>query len=427
MTATRHFVAMVDCNNFYVSCERVFQPSLEGCPVVVLSNNDGCVISRSEEAKALGIGMGEPAYKRETFFRANGVRVFSSNYALYGDMSARVMQVLDQFSSEVERYSIDEAFVHLNGLSEKSLLNTAKIIRAQVRKWTGIPVCVGVARTKTLAKVANRFAKKVPDKGGVCLIASEEERLQLLAATSVGDVWGIGRKHARLLEAYGVRTALQLTEMPREQVRRLLTITGLGTALELSGTPCLGIDVPSAAAKSLVCSRSFGTRVVDLPSLEEALSAFVQRAGEKLRTRGLMAGAVQIFIETNRFQPGPQYAQSACRDLSEPTDYTPILQERALGMLRQIYRTGFRYQKVGVVLFDLVATRQRQCLLFESSKEQVATRKELMKALDQINARYGRDTVRLAAAGIGPKAWHMRQELRSLRYTTSWNELPVVR
>ncbi|WP_028577976.1 Y-family DNA polymerase [Desulfomicrobium escambiense] len=419
----RDFYLMVDCNNFYASCERVFDPSLEGRPVVVLSNNDGCVIARSNEAKALGIAMGEPAYKREDFYARSGVRVLSSNYALYGDMSARVMRTLGQFCAEAEIYSIDECFLMLRGLDSASLLDTAREIRATVKKWTGIPVGVGIARTKTLAKVANRLAKK---GDGARLLEDEDDIDRVLHSTEPGDVWGIGRRSARFLAACGVRTALDLKRRPDDWVRRHLTVTGLRTVLELRQIPCIALEDAPPPARSLVCSRSFGTRVESLESLEEAVSAYVQRAAEKLRRKGLVAGTVQVFLETNRFQPGPQYCASRGRALPAPTADTLVLHGPALQILREIHKPGYKYQKAGVILLDLAPAGQRQLSFLEPSGEEKTRRDALMRVMDRVNTMHGQGTLTLAASGLGRKEWHMRQERRSPRYTTSWAELPVV-
>jgi DNA polymerase V len=418
--------AMVDCNNFYVSCERVFDPALKGRPVVVLSNNDGCVVARSDEAKALGIVTGEPVFRRKAFFDRHGVRMFSSNYALYGDMSARVMQVLSRFSPDVERYSIDEAFLRFRARSRDRLLETAGLIRRTVRQWTGIPVCVGIARTKTLAKIANHTAKRTPGNG-VCLLddpADIEERLGRMAA---GDVWGIGRSHARFLHAHGIETALQLARRPREWIRRHLALPGLHTVMELNQEPCIPFEQNPPPARSLMCSRSFGMRVADLGSLEEALSTHVQQAAAKLRTKGLAAGAVQVFVETSRFRPEAYYANSGCAALPVPTSFTPDLNATALRLLRGIYREGFSYQKTGALLLDLVPEGCRQLHLFDASAARETPRKALMEALDQVNAIGGRGTLVLASSGFGAKPWHMRQSRRSPRYTTRWAELPEVR
>ena len=417
------FYLMVDCNNFYVSCERVFNPRLESRPVVVLSNNDGCVIARSNEAKDLGVGMGEPAHKRREFFDRHGVTVFSSNYALYGDMSARVMHTLSGFARDTEIYSIDECFLRLSDLSTAGLLDTAREIRTTVRTWTGIPVSVGLARTKTLAKVANRLAKK---GSGVCLLDSEVDIDRALASLPPTDIWGIGRRTGRFLDASGVRTGLELKACADDWVRRHLTVTGLRTVLELRQVPCIDLEEAEPPAHSLVCSRSFGTRISDLASLEEAVSAYVQRAGEKLRRKKLTARNVQVFLETNRFQPDPQHLPSRSLSLPTPTADTMVLHDAALGLLRRIYKPGHKYQKAGVILMDLAPAGGRQLSLLE---DPAARRKSqaLMRALDTANARFGRGALTLAASGLGDKIWHMRQEHRSPRYTTSWAELPVAR
>lgn len=419
--------AMVDCNNFYVSCERVFNPALEGRPVVVLSNNDGCVIARSEEAKVLGVGMGEPAFKREEFFRQNGVRIFSSNYALYGDMSARVQEVLERYSPEVERYSIDECFLGLRG-DRESLLEQAQDIRRTVRQWTGIPVCVGLAATKTLAKVANRLAKKRPGSGGVWMFDDPAAIEAELGRLDVGDVWGIGRRNAAKLRRLGVETALDLTRRPNDWVRSVLTVCGLRTVMELQGLPVIPFEAEPPTAKSVTCSRSFGRRVSDLNDLEEALATFVQRAAEKLRIRKLEAGAVQVYILTNPHMEDPQYSNSGCLQLGTPTSFPPAILEKAGTVLRKIYRRGYRYQKVGVLLLDLVPEDGRQLTFFDmENSEEGERRKALIKTVDSVNARCGRQLLQFAVARKDERDWHMRQRSLSGKFTTSWDQLPVAR
>ena len=422
------FFAMVDCNNFYVSCERVFDPSLEGRPVVVLSNNDGCVIARSGEAKALGIGMGEPEFKRRAFFARHGVRVFSSNYALYGDMSARVHRVLARFTPEVEPYSIDECFLLLPDRDPERLVAVARKIRRTVVRWTGIPVCVGLARTKTLAKVANRLAKQHPGAGGVWLFDDPAGIEAELARFDVGEVWGIGRRSAARLRRAGVLTALDLTRRPRDWVRKKLTVCGLRTMLELQSIPVIPLELAPPPAKSIACSRSFGVRMTALPALEEALSAYVQRAAEKLRSRRLAAGAVQVFVTTARLSPDRQYANCGTLPLTTPSAYTPELLDRAGAILRTLFRPGYRYQKIGVLLLDLVPADRRQLTFAEWGAEaDTARRDSLMRTLDAVNRRFGRDALRFAGSGTGPRPWHMRQRHLSWRFTTAWDQLPRVR
>jgi DNA polymerase V len=366
--------------------------------------------------------MGEPAHLRRDFFARHGVRVFSSNYALYGDMSARIMRILAGFAPNTEVYSIDECFLRVRGLDSPALLDLARAIRRTVGDWTGIPVGVGLARTKTLAKVANHLAKQ---GDGVRLLEDETDIDAVLARTDPGGIWGIGRKSARYLSARGVQTALDLKRQPDDWIRRHLTVTGLRTALELRQIPCIDLEDPPPPARSLVCSRSFGVLVESLESLEEALSDFVQRAGEKLRRKGLLAGAVQVFLETNRFQPGPQHAPGRCQTLPSPTSDTLALHETALAILRGIHKPGHRYQKAGVILLDLSPAKGRQLSFLESEGETKRRREALMRVMDRVNATHGRGALTLAASGLGKKEWHMRQEHRSPRYTTAWAELPV--
>lgn len=418
--------AMVDCNNFYASCERVFNPALEGKPVVVLSNNDGCVIARSNEAKALGIGMAEPAYKREPFFRAHGVAVFSSNYALYGDMSARVHQVLSDFTPQIEHYSIDECFLLLQGHRRAALLELAETMRRRVKQWTGIPVCVGLAPTKTLAKVANRLAKKRPASGGVLLLNDPAQIKTELMQLDLEDVWGIGRRSGNKLHTLGLRSAWDLTQRPHDWVREKLTVTGLRTVMELQGIPVIELEDAPPPAQSITCSRSFGTRISDPALLEEALCAYVSRAAEKLRRRHLEAGTIQAYLATNRFVEEPQYSNIGTIPLARPSAFTPELQANAKVALRKIYRKGYRYKKVGVLLLDLVKKGGRQ-LTFEDyvDRDASARRTNLMETLDALNTRFGRGTLRYAGSGAGRRIWHMRREKLSGNYTTSWDGLPL--
>lgn len=420
------FYAMVDGNNFYVSCERVFKPCLEGKPVVVLSNNDGCVVARSNEVKALGLPMGAPAFKYQDFFSTHNVHVFSSNYSLYGDMSARVMAVLDEFSPQVERYSIDESFLWFSSITPDELIHIGHEIRHRVLTWTGIPVCVGLARTKTLAKVANRLAKKLPSSTGVWLLDDPQDIDKHLATVDVGDVWGIGRRYTHFLKASGIDTALDLKKAPIDWVKKHLTISGERTVLELRQIPCIPLEEHPPPAKSLVCSRSFGTKVSTLDSLEEALSCYTQRAAEKLRSKKLLASAIQVFLETSRYQAEPKYFGNATRTLSQPTDYTPILHKTALSILDEIYRAGYLYQKVGIVLLGLTIQHQRQLSLFEPKAEDRDKQKLLMHVIDTANKKYGYGTLGLALPGTSSKPWHMAQQRKSRRYTTCWEELPVV-
>ena len=416
--------ALLDCNNFYVSCERLFNPGLEGRPVVVLSNNDGCIIARSNEAKALGIKMGEPFFQCRQLIAAQRVEVFSSNYPLYADLSQRVMDILAQLEPEVEVYSIDEAFIGLPPATPAALAETGRRIRATIRRQVGIPVAIGFGPTKTLAKVANRVAKKQPEHGGVFVLPEAgRERDQLLAALAVDDVWGIGYRSAAKLAARGIRTALALSQADDDWLRKRLTVTGLRTAMELRGVSCLPLDESPAPSKSITTSRSFGRPVADLGGLREALATYVSVASAKLREQHLKAGCLQVFLSTNRFRPSePQYANSMTVSLAQPSASTPELIRQATAALRRLYRPGFAYQKVGVILLDLAPAGYAQPSLFHPPRPD---REALMAAMDRINQRWGRDTLHIAATGF-LRSWKNQQNRKSPAYTTSWHELPVV-
>jgi len=417
--------ALVDCDHFYVSCERVFQPRLEARPVVVLSNNDGCIIARSQEAKALGLAMGDPYHlTRETLAR-HSVDIFSSNYALYGDMSRRVMETLAAQASEVEVYSIDEAFLNLAGLEWRGLTDYASHLQATVRRHTGIPVSIGIGPTKTLAKIANHLAKAHPDAGGVFEIAAVDVD-HALAGVEVGDVWGIGRRWAAWLAGQGIHTARDLKHADPKAIRRKMTVVGERIVYELNGRSCLPLELVAPPRKGLTVSRSFGQPLTRLEPITEALLQFVGRAGEKLRRQRLMTEHVMVFVMTNRFSTTrPFYSQSATMRLPYPTDYTPDLLRAAVQLLERIYRPGFHYQKCGVMLMDLSPAAYHRRDLF-NTRDQVR-QSRLMCALDQLNADHGAHTVHFGNLGGSRPVWAMRQAFRSPRYTTNWKELPVVR
>lgn len=416
--------ALIDCNNFYVSCERLFNPALVGKPVVVLSNNDGCIIARSEEAKALGIAMGAPFFKEEARLRRCGVSVFSSNYALYGDLSQRVMDVLQQCEPEVEVYSIDEAFVRLPAGSGRRVVEDARALRDRIGRWVGIPVSIGIGPTKTLAKLANRIAKKNREFAGVFDIGNHARFAELLAAVPVGDVWGIGRRHAERLALCGVHTALDLQRQDDGWLRKKLTITGLRTAMELRGISCLPLEQAPPAGKSVTSSRSFGHLVQSLDDLAEAVATYTTVAAEKMRRQGLAAGCLQVFLATNRFkQDAPQYRNSRTVVLPAPTGATSELLGLARSCLAEMYRPGYAYQKAGVILSDLVPVSRSQAHLFRPDPQKSVP---LMAALDAINSRWGRDTLQPAACGFA-RTWKNRQDRKSPAYTTRWRDLPVVK
>jgi DNA polymerase V len=417
--------ALVDCDHFYASCERVFSPRLDTLPVVVLSNNDGCIIARSPEAKALGLAMGDPYHlHRETLTR-HGVEVFSSNYALYGDMSRRVMETLAAQAPEVEIYSIDEAFLNLAGLEWPGLTDYARHLQATVRRHTGIPVSIGIGPTKTLAKVANHLAKTQPDAGGVCELTAADVD-QALAIVEVGEIWGIGRQWTTWLEGQGIHTALELKRADPKAIRRKMTVVGERLVYELNGQSCLPLELVAPARKGLTVSRSFGRPLTQLGPIKEALLQFVGRAGEKLRRQRLMTALIMVFVMTDRFSTTrPFYGQSATMRLPYPTDYTPDLIRAAVQLLERIYRPGFHYQKCGVMLMDLSPAAYHRRDLFDTRDQ--ARQARLMRALDRLNADHGARTVYVGNLGGSRPAWAMRQAFRSPRYTTNWQELPVVR
>lgn len=418
-------VALVDCNNFYVSCERVFDPSLEGKPVAVLSNNDGCLVSRSNEVKALKIPMGAPGFKHEALIRKHGGTLLSSNYALYGDMSNRVMEVLAKFSPELEIYSIDEAFLGLKGFRIRDLEQYGKKIRQTVRKWTGIPVSVGISRTKTLAKVANHYAKRYAGYQG-CLVLLDDERIEkALRQTPVGEIWGIGGQYDKFLRQNGIENAWQLRSAPEKFIDHYMTSVGHKTVLELQGFSCIEMDDAPPAKKSVVCSKSFGRQVSDLGELEEAVSTYISRAAEKIRSQRSVAGHLMVFLNTNRFKDGPQYNNSAQTTLPTPTAYTPDLIRNALELLRDIYLPGFEYKKAGVMFTDIMPESDVPLNLIETNYLDDG-RKALTDAIDSLNRRYGRDMVFCASCGT-KKEWEMKRAKLSPSYTTRWSDLPRIK
>ena len=416
--------ALLDCNNFYASCERLFRPELSNKPVVVLSNNDGCIIARSNEAKKLGLGMGVPYFKYESLIRRHGVTVFSSNYALYGDISQRVMDTLMQLEPEVEVYSIDEAFISLPRGRHVDLNGYAHALKATIYKYTGMPVSIGLGPTKTLAKIASRFAKKDPAAQGVFNITDHQNLDRLLAGVDIRDVWGIGRRHGARLENQGVRTALQLKNCSDAWLKKTLTITGLRTAMELRSIPCIGLEETPPAKKSIATSRSFGTPVGSLTDLQEAVATYTTQAALKLRNARLLTGVLHVFLRTNSFKKEqPQYYASKTLILPVPTSHTPLLIGAAVGLLKAIYRPGYLYQKAGVLLTGLTSEGYQQMNLFSPPDPQDSS---LMQAMDKINSRWGRDTIHSAAAGF-ERTWHHRQLRKSPAYTTRWSELPTVK
>ena len=417
-------IALLDCNNFYASCERVFDASIKTKPIVVLSNNDGCIVARSEEAKQIGVTMGAPLFKVESLLQDNDAEIFSSNYALYGDMSNRVMNLLHNFTPEIEVYSIDEAFLNLEP-RKHSLDNLAHSIREKMYQWTGIPVSIGIAETKVLAKIANKRAKKAELKAqGVFNLYRSDKTEGILKETIVGDVWGIGYRSSLKLKANNILTAWQLRETDNRFVRRLLTVVGARIALELRGVKCLPFEQVVTKKHSITCSRSFGQTVSNYELIKEAVLYFLTRACEKMRKHNLAANAVTVFISTDRFRPVPApYSPSATYSSTYPTDSNQELQEWTLSTLKRIYNKDYEYRKAGIILSGLVPNEQLTKLMFDDERFQ--KQHKLMKAIDAINQKFGKDTVRFASVKTEGR-WKMKQTRKSQSYTTNWNELLTV-
>ncbi|MFZ4702914.1 MAG: Y-family DNA polymerase [Candidatus Methylumidiphilus sp.] len=421
--------ALIDCNNFYVSCERVFDPALEGRPVVVLSNNDGCCVARSNEVKALGVKMGAPWFQLEDLAKRHGIIARSSNYTLYADMSNRVMGILAGFSPRQEVYSIDECFLDFTGIAPVDLAGYGQAIRTRISRWVGLPVCVGFSSTKTLAKLANHVAKKRPQYDGVFDYGglTVAQQATLLESIAVGEVWGVGGRIAARLQQRGIVNVLALREADPKTLRREFGVTLERTLLELRGESCLELEEVTPPKQQIMCSRSFGKLVLSLKELRESVTAYTVRAAEKLRAQHSVAGAVHVFVNTNRFKPNePQYQAGLTIPLLVPTSDALALVKAAVGGLGQIYRPGYRYQKAGVMLLELDSARSRQCQLFgELDADEAERRKRLMQTLDEVNHRMGKGTLRLAGEGLQQR-WKVRADYKSPCYTTRWDELPVV-
>jgi len=418
--------AIVDCNNFYASCERAFRPELRGKPVAVLSNNDGCVIARSNEVKALGIEMGAPYHLNKQLFEKHNVHVFSSNYTLYGDMSRRVMQSLTHFTPEIEVYSIDEAFLHFhNNLQITNYTETAAIIKQKVQQWTCIPVSIGIAPSKALSKMANRYAKKKMPDVGVYAIDTEEKRIEILKWCNIEDVWGIGRQYTRFLRENGIFTAYDYTLQNPDWIKRHLTISGLRLWHELNGRPALPLETLTADKKEICTSRSFGNMLTDLKDIEEALSNYAARCADKLRKQETCAQYVMVFLHTNPFnKTDKQYSNWRGISLSHPTNATPDIILAALTAIRKIFVPGLRYKKAGVIVSGLVPNAQVQGNLFTDFSQR--PQHKISKIMDEINHSLGKDKLRIASQGYS-QSWQLRQNLTSPRYTTNLQELLKVK
>ena len=418
-------LALVDVNNFYVSCERVFNPKLEGIPVVVLSNNDGCAVARSAEVKALGVKMGEPWFKLKDMAKKHGIIALSSNYALYADMSNRVMTVLSDFSPRQEIYSIDECFLDMEGMPG-DLTATGQTICQRIKQWLGLPVCVGIAATKTLAKLANHVAKKQPQYAGVCNFTTLSPQAQddILAGIEVGEVWGIGRKLNAQLQAGGVHTVKQLRDFDVARLRNRFGVVMERTVRELRGESCLEMVDVTPAKQQIISSRSFGRYVTDIHELEEAVSAYMSRAAEKLRRQNSVAATAYVYIGTNPHKEGePQYSPGMMVAFQHATNDTRELVAAVLACLRRIYRVGYRYQKAGVMLSEITPDNIVQGDLFAAAPILPKDAK-LMSVLDAINLKMGKGSLKLASEGIG-QGWKMKTEMKSPAYLSNWKELPV--
>lgn len=423
--------ALVDCNNFYVSCERVFNPALRQRPVVVLSNNDGCFIARSEEAKAIGLGMGEPAFKSRELLREHNVAVYSANFALYGDMSARVMKTLGALAPDVEIYSIDECFLDLKGFGRFELAGYAQEIRRVVGRNTGIPVSIGIGSTKTLAKAANRMAKKNPGLGGVALLLSEPDVHAALGAMEVEQIWGIGRRYGALLRHHHIHTALDFAAAPAFWVRKHLHITGARVQEELNGRSCLPLELVRPPKQSICTSRSFGTAVTEPRELQHAVAHFASKCAFKLRREGSVASLLTVFACTSPFAArGKRYWGTQTLSIPEASNDTLLLIKAAKRALDRLYRPGYEYKKAGVIVGGIVSAggpAQTSLSLFDTAlhPKELKGSDRLMQAFDALNSRYGPGTLRVASDTSS--GWKQRQERLSPRYTTSWDDIIEVR
>jgi DNA polymerase V len=412
--------ALIDCNSFYASCEKVFQPKLEGMPIVVLSNNDGMVIAKSKEAKALGIDLGQPYFKIKDLLAQHGAKVFSSNYELYGDLSNRVMETLATFSEDIEYYSIDEAFLLLNGVP--NIEDYGRTIRQTVKQWTGVPVSIGIASTKTLAKLGSHIAKQQEKYKG-CFSLIGKDPIPYLQEYPVQELWGVGRQYAKLLLANGVKTAFDLISQPEGWIKKHMTIQGLRMVYELKGIECYGLEEVAEPKKNMANTRSFSRPVKTLNELKEAIALHITRAAEKLRQDKLITSYLYVFIRTNHFNNDAKYFGSLGGTLPFATSYTPVMLDVAMKLLEKIFKEGYKYYKAGVYCIDLTPEHIHQQNLFE--EYDVKKFMKVVKAVDYINHSYGRYTIQYASMGI-KRTWSMRREMLSPKYTTDLKSLPKV-
>lgn len=419
-------IALVDCNSFYASCEQVFRPDLKNKPVIVLSNNDGCAIAANKQAKALTeIPMFQPIFKIKKLLDDHNVTYFSSNYTLYSDMSRRVMDTLKIFSPLVEEYSIDESFVDLSHTAERDFHKLGRKIKKTIEKNTGIPVGVGIAKTKSLSKLANKFAKKIPSNNDVYVVDTEEKRKFLLENLKVKDIWGIGKKHAERLQKNNINTAWEFAEMPVGWVRKEMTVIGERLWRELNNEPCLEMTALPEAKQGIGTAKSFGKKLTDYSLIEEACSFYVAEVADLLRQQKSAATEIEISLQTNQFsQYDEQYRNKITITLNTPTSSTVTLTKEALKGLRQIYKPNLRYKKVGVNLQHLVPENEIQTSLFDE-KSKIES-KEITNVLDALNNKFGKNMVKLGTVGTREKEWALIKEHRSPRYTTQWDELLTI-
>ena len=414
--------ALVDCNNFYVSCERVFNPALENKSVVVLSNNDGCIIARSEEAKQLGLQMAEPAFKRIKFLEKHEVQLFSSNYTLYGDMSQRVIETLSEFSPDIEIYSIDEAFLDFSGFDISKIENICRKIKSNIKQNIGIPVSIGVGPTKTLAKIANKAAKKT---GGVFILSNQRQIISLLRNTPIDKIWGIGLQYSQMLQKKGINTAFDFSQLDDNWLRMKMKVMGLRIKRELAGESCIRLETVIVSKKAIATTRAFGRKTSELYVISEAVSTYAVRCAEKLRKQNSLANLLTVFIHSDPFNPSePQIHKTKTIPLPVPTNDSFELVKYALLGLNEIFNKDFRYKKAGVIVDGLQDENARQGNIFDVVDRE--KQRKLQSAVDLLNSNFGRDKVKLAVQGEG-KEWKLRQEKLSRRYTTNIDEIIIVK
>jgi DNA polymerase V len=421
----RPLFALVDCNQFYVSCERVFQPYLEGKAVGVLSNNDGCLVALSPELKKLGVTRGMPAFKIKPLLKQHEIYLFSSNYTLYGDMSSRVMRVLSSFTSDIEIYSIDEAFLSFRGMENIDLIEYAQTIRQTVLKWTGIPVSIGIAPSKTLAKIANRVAKTYKGYNGVFNITDHPKTEKILSSIALEDVWGIGRKYSKKMKKIGLANAADLLYLENEWVKKNFTVVGLRTVLELKGYPCIELEQVTNNKKQIVSSRSFGKLCSNYEDIEQAMSYFCTTATERLRSQKSVARQLLVYVCTNPFRNDPQYANFMSGVLSDYSAYTPDFISLGKSMLKRIFKPNYLYKKCGIMISDIILEKNIQPNLFTLPYNE-QSKSSIMQCIDTINTKYGTNKVFFASNGT-KNNWSMKRDILSPQFTTCWAELPIAK